>query len=249
MDCFIAYFDFLGFKDFTLKNDLTYQMEVMNFIYRDIDLALSKRKTVSSKNGRVADLSDVSINCINFSDTVVFWTKDNSLESFNELIEVSYNFNWQLIRFTFPVRGAIYYGEIHHSDFRHPGNQEGKYNINSVFGRGLVNAYLKAESQHWAGTVIDNSVVEFITKSGAKAGDLLSPFAIGYRVPYKVGIREVDEFVLRFVKEPISEEAFVNLRDNIVRNFGEHKKGTEDASVKEKIKNTLTFLESFKRVR
>lgn len=248
MKKFIAYFDFLGFKDFMMNNSFDEQRQGMQHIYRDIELALSKRKTVDSQHGRIADLSAIKINCINFSDTVVFWTNDNSLESFNELLETSYNFNWHQNLFTFPARGAIVYGDINHSDFREVSSFAGKYNVNSLYGRGLVDAYLKAESQQWAGTVIDGTVIEFLQGEKAEVEKLLEPFAVKFKIPYKNDSTIAPEYVLRLVKGSLNEFSFRNVSDGIRRNFSEYNKGIDHHSVQEKLNNTLEFLASFKSV-
>lgn len=244
MGKFIAFFDFLGFKDFVSNNSFEEQKQGMRNIYRDIELALSKRKTVDSPHGRIADLSSIKINCTNFSDTVVFWSNDNSIESFKEILETSYNFNWHQNIFTFPVRGALVYGDIFHSDFRTESNFSGKYNVNSVFGKGLVDAYQKAESQDWAGTVIDKTVIDFLKESENDYETLLEPFAVRHKVPYKICTVNSPEFALRIV-EGLNEESAKNLEFSIRRNFGELKKNADHPSAKQKLENTLSFLRTF----
>ena len=46
MNKFIAYFDFLGFKDFILNNDIEYQNQIMNNIFRDIESSLGNGKLI-----------------------------------------------------------------------------------------------------------------------------------------------------------------------------------------------------------
>jgi len=244
MKTFIAYFDYLGFKDFIMRNDLDYQKQVMRFIYRDIELALSKRKTKDGRSGRIADLSDLKISCVNFSDTVVFWTNDNSLASLVDLLETSYIFNWQQNLFTFPVRGALFYGEIFHSNFRERSAFEGLYNVNSVYGKGIVDAYLKAETLDWAGTAIDKDVVDFLKDEKADLTMTLDRFAKEYSIPYKEG-RTLQEYALRIVEGGLNSVAFENLKNSITRNFQEHNKDVNHPSAKRKLENTIKYLSTF----
>jgi hypothetical protein len=169
MKKFIAYFDYLGFKDFIEKNEVEYVNEIMNFNFRDIEYALGGNNTKFVQKRLVTDTHHSPINCLNFSDTVIFWTQDESPKSFKELLEVVYRFNNRCIHLSFPVRGALVYGEIMSVDFRQSNNNGSAYNINSVYGKGLVASYIKAESQNWAGTVIDQSVLDVIYKWGHDA--------------------------------------------------------------------------------
>ena len=86
MNRFIAYFDYLGFKKFIENNTLDYQKRIVVNNFRDIENALGKGKTKPAKYGVIADLSESKINCINFSDTVVFWTNDDSIDSLIEIL-------------------------------------------------------------------------------------------------------------------------------------------------------------------
>jgi hypothetical protein len=187
----------------------------------------------------------LKISCVNFSDTVVFWTRDNSLASLVDLIETSYIFNWQQNLFTFPVRGALCYGEIHHSDFRELSAFEGLYNVNSVFGKGIIDAYLKAESLDWAGAVIDKTVVDFLNDEGADFKSVIEPFAVEYQVPYKDG-KNLQELALRIIEGNLNDSAFGNLKDNIAKNFQEHNKDINHPSAQRKLSNTIAYLSSFK---
>ncbi|RZJ84192.1 MAG: hypothetical protein EOO20_21560, partial [Chryseobacterium sp.] len=68
MKRFIAYFDYLGFKDFIEKNDLDFQIQIMNNNFRDIEDGIAQGKSRQGKHGGyVADLSKSTLNAINFS--------------------------------------------------------------------------------------------------------------------------------------------------------------------------------------
>lgn len=247
MKKYIGYFDYLGFKQFVENNDTSYQTKVMNHIFRDIESALGEGKFIPSPRGVVSDMSESTLQCTNFSDTVVFSTQDDSIESLHSLLRATYRFNWFSIFYNFPVRGAIVHGDIIHVDFRHSSKVGGNYNINSLYGRGMVDAYSKAESQHWAGTVIDQSVVKIINEMGIDEADILLLYAKKYKIPYKSGISvPEEEYAFRLVEGNLNEESFKNFCNNIISNFADHKKDISHPSVAAKIENTINYLSTFK---
>lgn len=245
MNRFIAYFDYLGFKEFIENNDLEYQSRIVGNNFRDMESALGQGKFKDAPHGVIADISKSQINCINFSDTVVFFTNDTSETSLIEILEVAYKFNWQAIDFCFPVRGALVFGEMVYVDFKQSNGGGGIYNINSVYGKGLVKAHLRADEQHWAGTVLDESFTTEIANRGHNLDEFLMPYAKKYKVPYKTGGEKADEYVLNIVKGKVNDEALKNMSKNIRDNFAQYNKSVADDRVQQKISNTLRFLESY----
>lgn len=246
MNKFIAYFDYLGFKEFINNNNLDYQKRYMSHNFRDIESSLAKGNIKPAKQGGlIADLSESQINCINFSDTVVFWTNDDSDKSLIEILDVADRFNWQAILYNSPVRGSVVYGEIARADFQQKNSVGGTYNINSVFGKGLVQAHEKAEKQHWAGTVIDDSFINELFQRGYNPDIFLKPYAKKYKVPYKNHETTDEEFVMNIIGDSLDSTSFKNVSDDILRNFSDHNKSIESKDVQEKLSNTLKFLESY----
>lgn len=245
MNRFIAYFDYLGFKEFIENNDLESQNRIIAYNFRDIESALGKGKYKDTPHGMIADISNSRISCINFSDTVVFFTNDTSTNSLSEILEVAYNFNMRAIGFCFPVRGALVYGEMVYVDFKQKNGGGGVYNINSVYGKGLVKAHIRADEQHWAGTVIDKSFISEIINWGYNLDEFLLPYAKKYRVPYKHSNEREDEYVLNIVNGTLNDEAFKNKSKYIRENFAQYNKSVADERVQQKISNTLRFLESY----
>src|SRR5690606_13471758 len=131
----------------------------------DIERALGQGKYNKPHNGRIlSDLSKSRINCLNISDTVLFWTNQCDYESLKELILVSYNFNWMQIGFNFPIRGALVKGKIQLVSGQIANQNNGYYSVQCLYGKGLIKAHEKAESQNWAGTVIDESIILDLNK-------------------------------------------------------------------------------------
>lgn len=245
MNRFIAYFDYLGFKEFIEKNDLDFQKKVIGNNFRDMESALGKGKLKDAPYGVIADISKSQINCINFSDTVVFFTNDTNKASLLEILEVAYNFNIRAIDDCFPVRGALVYGEMIYLDYKQKNSCGGIYNVNSVFGKGLVRAHLRADNQHWAGTVLDESLISEIVNFGYNLDEFLLPFAKKYKVPYKNGDEREEEFVLNIIKGTLNNKSLEIFSNRISYNFAQYNKSVDEPRVQEKISNTLKFLESY----
>ncbi len=244
----LAYFDYLGFTDFIARNDAESQQRVMDTLFRDIESALSKGKLKETNRGYVADLSESKLNCVNFSDTVIFWSNDQSLEALTELLDVSLRFNWICIDFSFPIKGAIVLGEISYYRHDYENKFRGTYRVNSMIGKGLVSAYEKTKIQNWAGTVIDDSVIQYLRSIETDEEVFLSQFAKKYKVPYHDHNSQEDEWVLKLVTSSgkLNDEAYNNMKKNIEKNFTSYNKRTDSEIVQTKLANTMRFLESFR---
>ncbi|MHA3047864.1 hypothetical protein JSO59_010980 [Riemerella anatipestifer] len=252
---FIAFFDLLGFKQFIENNDEKEQQRVIDNILRDIEQSLVKQKDGSLMNKKVngssivADLEYIKINTLSFSDTIVFWTNDNSLDSLEKLLIASKEFNFRMNKFNFPIRGALVYGNIYKLFGQHESKEGFHYGVNSVFGEGIVKAYEKAESQEWAGTVIDQSIIDFITEDNIH---ILENYAKKYKVPYKTSSqRKEEELVLNLIdtndKINRSNIKFIeNYIEGIKKNFARYNKPTDSNSIQNKITNTINFINSYK---
>ncbi|MEI6123854.1 MAG: hypothetical protein WCQ95_09500 [Bacteroidota bacterium] len=241
MKRFFAYFDLLGYKEFILKNDFDTQLMQIKNLLRDSELSLSDWKTKRIKNGNtVADIDNWKINCVNISDTIIFWTNNNDIESFINLLKVSHSFCTINIINNFLMRGTIIYDEFYIINPSQISNKDIVFIANPMFGKGLVKAYIKTNCQKWAGCVIDDSVIEEINKI-TNAHEILNEFAIKYKVPYKENCNSPNEYVFRLYG-PLNEETFMNVKEGIERNFSSFKKSTDKKDVKEKMKNTIEFL-------
>lgn len=243
MKHYIAYFDYLGYKEFLLRNSEEQLKVRASHILRDIETSLSQDKLKEASPGvAIADLSSATINCLNISDTVVFWTLDDSIQSCIELLNVCYMFNWKQILYNFPVRGCIIYDNFNFITGQQYSANGAIYSPNLMYGKGLLNAHEKTENINWAGTVIDNSVIEKVSRE-KDFQEFLKEKAIKYKVQYKGFYRK--EYALRLVHGTLNDTAYENYKNNIIRVFEMDNKSVTP-SVEEKIKNTVDFLEVFK---
>ncbi len=245
-EMFIAYFDFLGFKSFIQNNTSEYQSKIMSSIFFEIEQSLSNGRMVIDKNVGKPDLSEAKINCTNFSDTIIFWTRKIDVNNLKNILKVSHRFNAYCNIFTFPVRGTIIKGEVNYSQFNSA--KRSVYSVNTLFGKGIIDAYLKTEEQEWAGTVIDDSVIKFLVEKNIPLTKFLNPFAKEYNVPYKKAPSK-KVWALKLTESKLEDESFDNIKKKVINNFSKHNKDATSNLVKKKIKNTIDFLSIHKNLK
>jgi hypothetical protein len=243
----IAYFDFLGYKEFVLNNNSEYLKIRIGHILVGIEQALSEGILQEPKNCRVlSDTSTTRINCLNISDTVIFWTNDDSIESLEELLRVAYRFNWTQVLSNFPVRGIIYFDELEMLSGKQTNTVGAIYSANLIYGKGLANAHLMCENLNWAGSAIDETVINQINGK-VDVEEFLKPFAKIYNIPYTKPERHTKEgYALRLVKGNHNKVSFKNAEDGVVRAFKSDNKTFDKPRVQEILANTISYLETFK---
>ncbi len=245
MKTFITYFDLLGYKSFIEKNELEVVRKRILGLLHDVEMALALFKNTRKDSVCVPDINHSELNCLTISDTIVFWAKNDSFDGFMELLKVSFEFNHISNCGSFPARGAMVFGELDYIPFDSQTNKQSIYRVNSIFGKGLVEAHIKAESLDLAGCVIDNSVIDqVIDKENGLA--TLKNHAVLYNVPYKNKQTTCQEYMIKFSSsEKINDEAFCNRSKQILRAFKNDKKDFNNRA-KKLFRNTLSFLEKQK---
>ena len=165
------------------------------------------------------------------------------MESFREILEVSFRFNWSFTCYHFPVRGAIVHGEMGVVGYYRDLEEGGTYNLNTIYGKGLVYAHEKGECLNLASCVIDNSVIVKIREYG-NPEEFIGDNAMLYKVPYKKDFEFDAEYLLKFYSNnSINREAFKNRSNGIKRAFeGDNKEMTPRAI--EMLDNTIKYLEA-----
>lgn len=244
-EVYLAYFDFMGFKEFILNNKDEILIRRMNHIFRDIEMALGEGKYQEPRGGKIfADISASKLHCLNISDTVLFWTNDCELKSLKELLSVSYNFNWREIGYNFPLRGAVIRGFIKEVSDKNTNEKGGSYSIQCLYGSGLVRAHNLAESQEWAGTLIDDSIIEDLSKF-ENGIEYLENLALQYDIPFKNNVSK-KYYAFKLKQGKISDEGLENLLDGVDDIFALDNKSVSDERVQLKIENTKEFLRFLK---
>ena len=251
-EVYLAYFDLLGFKEFIQRNDDQYIDRRMSHFFRDVELSLTGNNTVPHSTNPsviIPDLSKAKLNCVNISDTVLFWSNDTSTESLNEILLISFSFNWRFNLFNFPTRGCLMKGFLNHTMGNVNSANNSFYSVQCPYGKVLVNAHIKAEAQEWAGTVIDQSVEKDLSNGSLR--NLLDKYCVRYRVPYKNteatpnGDIGYDEYVLKLATDIQNQTALDNTKKDIINVFSNDNKPII-GSVQTKIDNTHKLIEFLK---
>lgn len=140
--CFVGVFDVIGFKALRSALGTTglvqkYERGLLPMVQHS---AAGQSKT-EERNGvevSVPDFNENSINYRIFSDTVIYWTSDNTLLSFLMIVAASTKLLSSGFGMKMPVRGAIGYGDL-----------LAKAEI--MVGSGIEDAYLWEQQQAWVG--------------------------------------------------------------------------------------------------
>lgn len=239
-DIFISFFDLLGFVSFLKNNDNTEMEYRIDHLYRDIEYALSKDQLNNEINGYIThNISHSQINCLTISDSIIFWSNDNSVNAFREIVEVTFLFNQRMTNWNFPVRGALVYGEFGIKKWDDVNSINKTYRANSIYGKGLIRAYELVNSLEWSGAILDDSVTSAVHIQ-SEIETILSRVAVNYPVPTKHGVKNFYSF---FIEKPgFNSEVLKNKIDHI-ENFifkGDNKEF--DESIERKFSNTIEFL-------
>ncbi len=163
---FVAYFDFLGFKEYVKKNPL-------NLIVSNYKAVL---KRIKKKEGIYFDVDKII--CQWFSDTFLFCAKANSdqfEQTFFQMQALSMAFFKEMISKHIPLKGALTVGEFY---------TEPEHGI--FLGEALIKAYEYAENQNWLGFVLTPEILTLLEQNKReKEISFCKRHYVEYEVPYK----------------------------------------------------------------
>lgn len=115
-----------------------------------------------------------------FSDTFLFYTKDESHDCLIRMVNASGNFFRRMFRSLIPVRGCLAYGDLYSGPH------------DELFGPVLIDAYREAEAQDWLGFIIHRTAaerIELYEKNGRSVRDAMCAWDyVDYAVPFKTKI-------------------------------------------------------------
>ncbi|PSL47364.1 hypothetical protein CLV51_102210 [Chitinophaga niastensis] len=246
MDRFIAYFDILGFKGFIDNNDKPHVDRYFSHIFRESQSALSGGRLIDGPPGVVVpDVAQGRVNCMHISDSIIFWSIDNSEESFIDLVNVCYEFYWRCMQASFPIRGCMILGDIEFAPFTIPAANGATFYNSSMYGKGIIDAYLKGENQDWAGGYVDRSAINAVNPQTVQQlineGKLIL-----HPVPIK-GQAPVEEHAFCIIQSGLNDIAYSNMVRSIENTFHRHLNGNDlHPSVQRKLDNTIVFLDRFR---
>lgn len=145
---FVAFFDILGFKDLVMRN--THEE-----IYKLLSDVSEMRKEIETwKDESVGRYANSEIYTVSFSDSIVLFSKTDSIEDYDLFI---YSVRWLFensIKKTIPLKAAIAYGEISLNQTQQ-----------IYFGQPIIDAYLLEEELNYFGIVFHNTIEEYCIKN------------------------------------------------------------------------------------
>ena len=131
----VTYFDRLGFGEYTKNNAL----DDVFWALVDMFLELARESNLFSEYAKL----------VWFSDTILFYSKDDSLKSYYAICDASRLFFDECLKVGVPVRGAMSFGEFY-ADNEH----------SLFFGRALVDACKYGEKFNWLGFVLHETALK-----------------------------------------------------------------------------------------
>ncbi|MDR2457996.1 MAG: hypothetical protein LBD41_05905 [Clostridiales Family XIII bacterium] len=151
---FIVYLDILGFKDRVMResHDKLYNDLVKIPISEDILNSILDKKSIKTVFG------DVGIHYVKFSDSIIIFSKNDTIESFIMFLIVTRFVFGSILKKNFLVKGGMAYGTI---------SLDKENQV--YFGQPLIDAYLLEEDVNYIGIVAHNSIDEF--KQNIKGDD------------------------------------------------------------------------------
>jgi len=245
-NCFVGFFDILGFKDLVSNN--THKFLESLYIGL-IDNYLNVWKDLINKHTKF-DLNtdkDHQINVLMISDSLILWTNEISFISCSKFIGLANLLIHESIMIGIPIRGAISVGPL--TIFEND-------NIQTLFGRSLTDACILENNQNWAGGIISKNFVDYVNMKivNYPADEIIrkknKPFRnvidffkykediVKYKVPLKSG--KVKYYYALNWPKAFKPNRFMN-QQKILDSFAEYNKNTSDWKVENIKKNTLEF--------
>ena len=143
---FVAFFDILGFKELVLRST---HSEIFKSLLSISDLRKQINPQITEKD--FSNDKNKPIEIITFSDSVIIFSKNDSVETFKVFIE---SLNWvfaRIIETEIPVKGAFAHGEV---------SVDVEKQI--YFGQALIDSFQLQEDVDYFGAVGHNSIDKYI---------------------------------------------------------------------------------------
>ena len=163
-NCWVAYFDILGFKNETRLN--TGQLPVLAYMYKEV---------VDRINGEPKELTQ-QYDCFWFSDSFLFYSLDDSIDSYKIIhFAATHFFEYMIITKKWPLRGAMTAGDFY-----------ADRNSNIYLGEAIIDAHNFTEKQDWIGLVLTPNAHAKLVASGYAPSTWVDGFGFReYDVPIK----------------------------------------------------------------
>ncbi|GLU56394.1 hypothetical protein Dfri01_58550 [Dyadobacter frigoris] len=187
---YIAFLDLLGFSSIIDGNDSSEIDLLIEKLIGEIQLSIAYNPeryiTGNLDGGFSPDLNKARVNSIVFSDTIIFWSNDDSVDSFKSVVEaVSMFFNNAVIGRSWAVRGAITFGDLSYTSYD-IANKKFLINQSGLYGKSIIDGYDLEGKQEWIGCMVSESAIEHFLQSENEDGKkYLNKKLLKYDVPLK----------------------------------------------------------------
>ena len=251
MTAYVALLDILGFKDIIEKNTHEEALHYFETFRNHLQGGIANWKATEGKYGEtVFDVKTTDISSLIISDTIIFWTRDDSIKSFFDIVRVTQ----ELLRFNHNLPKRYLRGGITHGDFYY--NNNGIITSHSgatlkhdlMFGKALVHADAYEKNLEMIGCIIDDGAIQHARSKKIDVFDksweqlkyenkiLLYPC-----VPFKKETREC--WTLNWIQDASYPEL-----SEIIDGFSADKKSIDHPTVQQKIENTVAYFQFAKRL-
>lgn len=190
---FICFLDIMGFKDMVMR-------ESHAEIYELLVQLSNHRSSLENPNLPTKYDSD-SLKTVSFSDSIIIFTKDDSIECL-ELLSVSSSWLFaKAMESGIPLKGAISLGEM-------------STNITKqiFFGQPLIDAYLLEEDVAFYGIVIHNTVEKFLNNSKSS---LFEKIYFDCLIPLKSG--KINHLILDWFSALEDEKENIDIKEVLLK--------------------------------
>lgn len=220
---FITFLDIMGFKELVLRSSHKEIYELLS--------ELSQIRSFVEKIPDGDDVKDAEIYTASFSDSIILFSKNNSIECFKAQIYASSWLFAKSIEKNIPMKGAIAYGEISLNKSKQ-----------IYFGQPLIDAYLLEEELNYYGIIAHHSLVKFVQDN--KNDINLDRFLFEAPAPLKGGLithTHIDWFA--DLTGPTNDKEYSTDFKEIFKNKIETLSGTVSGLPRKYLDNTVKVFE------
>lgn len=152
---YVAFFDMLGFKEAT-KRDIDEAWGALEDLRVSMEDSLNL--FVKTPNQIIIKSNNDRIMATNFSDSVLIFTMENTVEDLHRILIAIAHFFAKSLHRCVPLRGGISYGAF-----------KCNFEKNLFCGPTLIRAYELGQSAQWSGIIVDDEVAERYYKNPIKS--------------------------------------------------------------------------------
>jgi hypothetical protein len=226
---YVAFFDILGFKSWVNTRG---SKEVFNYVRGFMNLMARASMPLSVVNPDMSvDLKPSIISYITVSDSIIYYSKDDSYEAFSSMLRVCAEFmNVVICGPSRMIRGAIAHGDFYADPENH-----------AYVGKALIDAYELEEKQVWLGLSLHDNVVD--SDNFIRAQEDFPNLIVKSLVSLKDS--EKKPFCLNWSDDSVIDASFNALRSlDYCLNFGISTLGDNQKEI-EKLRSKINYTREF----